>query len=123
VAPVRVILVEDNDVYRSTLELLLELREELDVVASVSDAEAALAAHARDGSEVVVADLRLPGLPGIELIRRLAAGPPVGIVCLTAEASDDEETEVLAAGAATLVRKTATVDELVGAIIGAAPTS
>jgi DNA-binding NarL/FixJ family response regulator len=116
-------IVEDNDVYRSTLELLLDMRDELQVVASVGDGEAALAAHELDRPEVVVADLRLPGLTGIEVIRALADGKKAGIVCLTADATEDEEVSVLEAGATALVRKSATVEELVGAIIGAVPNS
>ncbi len=117
VAAVRILIVEDNDAYRSTLELLLGMREEIDVVASVTDGGDALLALDLARPDVVVADLRLPGMSGVELIQALAG---TATVCLTAEASEDEEAAVRAAGAVALVRKSASVEELVAAIVDSA---
>jgi DNA-binding NarL/FixJ family response regulator len=96
---VRVLLVEDNDVYRSALELLLGLQAGLEVVGSVaSGAEAAGAA--RDlAPDVVVMDYRLPGLDGAAATRAVIEASGAAVVCLTAEATVDERGAVLDAGA------------------------
>ncbi len=94
---VRVLLVEDNEVYRSTLELLLDGRDGLEIVGSVGDGRDAADAAAQLAPDVVLMDFRLPGLDG-------------------AEATDSDRAAVLAAGAAGLIEKSSSIDELVGAI-------
>jgi DNA-binding NarL/FixJ family response regulator len=120
-AAIRILLVEDNDVYRASLELLLGMQEGLDVVGGVSDGAAAAAACAALGADVVLMDLRLPGLDGLaatEAVR--AACPDAAVLGLTAEATDDEAEAMTAAGAVGIARKGGPVDELVGAIRNAA---
>jgi DNA-binding NarL/FixJ family response regulator len=116
-AVVRVLLVEDNDVYRSTLELLLDGRDGLEVVGSVGAGdEAAAAAEALD-PDVVLMDFRLPGLDGAGATAAvLAASPGASVLCLTAEATDADRRAVLAAGAVGLVEKGSPIDDLVRAI-------
>ena len=97
--PIRVLLVEDNDVFREALELLLELREEIDVAASVPDGETAAAIVADLRPDVVLMDYRLPGLDGVQATRAvLAAYPDTAVVCLTASATGRMFTGALAAG-------------------------
>lgn len=118
---VRVLLVEDNDVYRSSLELLLGLQAGLDVVGVVgSGAEAAAAAVALT-PDVVVMDYRLPGLDGAAATRAVIDASGAAVVCLTAEATVDEREEILRAGAVGVVEKGGTVDTLAEAIRAAAP--
>lgn len=118
---VRVLLVEDNEVYRSSLELLLGLQAGLDVVGCVgSGAEAAAAAVALT-PDVVVMDYRLPGLDGAAATRAVIDSSGAAVVCLTAEATADERDEILRAGAVGLVEKGGTVDRLAEAIRAAAP--
>ena len=116
---IRVLLVEDNDVYRSSLELLLGLQAGLEVVGAIaSGAEAADAAR-RLAPDVVVMDYRLPGLDGAAATRAVIEAPGAAVLCLTAEATADERDEILRAGAVGLVEKGGTVDELAEAIRGA----
>ena len=61
---VRVLLVEDNEVYRSTLELLLDGRDGLEIVGSVGDGRDAADAAEQLSPDVVLMDFRLPGLDG-----------------------------------------------------------
>jgi DNA-binding NarL/FixJ family response regulator len=120
-AAIRILLVEDNDVYRASLELLLGMQEGLDVVGGVSDGATAAAACAALGADVVLMDLRLPGLDGLaatEAVR--AACPDAAVLGLTAEATDDEAEAMTKAGAVGIARKGGPVDELVGAIRNAA---
>ena len=88
VPAVRVLLVEDNEVYRGTLELLLAQEEGIVVVAGVGDVAAAVAQLDGVPPDVVVLDLRLPGLAGADAVEALAAAAPsVRVLCLTAEAT------------------------------------
>ena len=113
---IRVLLVEDNDVYRSSLELLLGLQPGLEVAGSIaSGAEAADVAR-RLGPDVVVMDYRLPGLDGAAATRAVIEASGAAVVCLTAEATADEREEILRAGAVELVEKGGTVDALADTI-------
>jgi DNA-binding NarL/FixJ family response regulator len=114
--PLRVLLVDDSEVYRSTMELLLGRQPELEVVASVPDGRSALRVCDERDVDLVLLDYRLPGADGTELTRTLvAAHPGLAILCLTAEALPHEREAVLAAGAAAVVEK-GSLDELLQAI-------
>ncbi len=117
---IRVLLVEDNEVYRSSLELLLGLQEGLEVVGGVADGAHAAEAARSTGADVVLMDFRLPGVDGATATRAvLDASPGVAVICLTAEATEEEDEAVREAGAAALIRKGGPIDELVSAIRGA----
>ena len=113
----RVLLVEDNEVYRSTLELLLDGRDGLEIVGSIAAGDEAASAAASLGPDIVLMDFRLPGLDGAGATAAvLAASPESAVICLTAEATDADRRSVLAAGAVGLVEKGAPIDDLVRAI-------
>lgn len=121
---VRVLLVEDNDVYRSTLELLLDGRPELDVVGGIASGAEAAEACRRLEADVVLMDFRLPGMDGAEATAAvLAQCPEAAVVCLTAEATTADAEAVRRAGAVGLVEKGAPTRELVHAILTAAERS
>jgi len=87
-APIRIVLVEDNQVFREALELLLGLRSDVEVVASVGDGAQAVEVAQSTGADVVLMDYRLPGLDGVEATRALPRGlSGVTVVCLTASAN------------------------------------
>lgn len=113
----RVLLVEDSEVYRSTLELLLDGRDGLEIVGAVAAGDEAAAAAESLDPDVVLMDFRLPGLDGADATAAvLAASPHVAVICLTAEATEADRRAVLAAGAVGLVEKGAPIDDLVSAI-------
>jgi DNA-binding NarL/FixJ family response regulator len=115
--PIRVLLVEDNDVFRQALELLLELQDGLEVVGAVSDGSEAVAACIRLDPHVVVMDFRLPGMDGVETTLALTREcPEVAVVCLTASASPRELDALMAAGAVDCLRKDQELEEIVAAI-------
>ena len=115
--PIRVLLVEDNDVFRQALILLLELQEGIEVVGAVSEGTAAVGACREHGPDVVVMDFRLPGMDGVETTLALARDcPHVAVVCLTASASPGELDALMAAGAVDCLRKDQELEEIVGAI-------
>jgi DNA-binding NarL/FixJ family response regulator len=117
---VRVLLVEDNDVYRSSLELLLGLQPGLEVVGAVGSGDEAADAATRLRADVVLMDYRLPGLDGASATREVIAGSGAAVVCLTAEANAEERAEILRAGARGLVEKGDAVEALAAAIRSAA---
>ena len=120
--PIRILLVEDNEVYRSSLELMLGMQEGLEVVGGVSDGAAAAAACAATGAEVVLMDLRLPGLDGpAATAALLEVRPDAAVLCLTAEATEEDVQAMLAAGALGIVEKGDSVERLVAAIRAAVP--
>jgi DNA-binding NarL/FixJ family response regulator len=115
--PIRVLLVEDNDVFRQALELLLELQDGLEVVGAVSEGSAAVGACKLLDPHVAVMDFRLPGMDGVETTIALAREcPGVAVVCLTASASPRELDALLAAGAVDCLRKDQELEEIVAAI-------
>ena len=118
---VRVILVEDNDIFRETLELLFGLRDEIEVVGSVNMGDNAPPLVAELKPDVVLMDYRMPGLNGAEATRAvLEAYPATKVVCLTASVTAQEVKEVLAAGAVACVTKDEDFDRLVKTVQDAA---
>jgi DNA-binding NarL/FixJ family response regulator len=119
--PVRILLVEDNAVFREALELLFSLRDDIDVVASVGDGSAAVPACLEHEPDVVLMDYRLPGLDGVQATRAVrAACPQAAVVCLTASAGGREIQALKQAGATACLRKDQELDEIVEAIKQAA---
>jgi two-component system response regulator DesR len=118
---IRIVLVEDNDVFREALELLLGLRSDVDVVASVAEGEAAVAACLRHTPDVVLMDYRLPGIDGVQATAAVrAAAPQVKVVCLTGEANPREIEALYDAGAVACLTKDQELDEIVSAVHRAA---
>ena len=119
--PVRVAIVEDNDVFRETLELLFGMREEVEVVGSASTGDDAPELCRRLQPDVVLMDYRMPGLNGAEATRAvLEAAPETKVVCLTASVSSEEVDEVFMAGAVMCVTKDEEFDRLVRVVCKAA---
>ena len=118
---VRIVLVEDNDTFRETLQLLFGMRDEVEVVGSAASGDEAPALVRELEPDVVLMDYRMPGLNGAEATRAvLAASPGVSVVCLTASVTEDEANEVLAAGAVACVTKDQDFDRLVQTVQTAA---
>src|SRR5918992_2205940 len=119
--PIGVVLVEDNDVFREALELMLEVTPDIRVVAAVADGESALEVCRRLDPDVVLVDYRLPGLDGVETTAALrSACPQASVVVLTAAAETGEVAALLDAGAVACLTKDRGLDEIVGAIRNAA---
>jgi DNA-binding NarL/FixJ family response regulator len=118
---IRVVLVEDNDVFRESLELLLGVVPDLEVVAAVADGRSAVAVCPQVNPDVVLMDYRLPELDGVETTAGIAAAcPEAAVVVLTATAETGEVEALLEAGAFTCLTKDRELDEIVGAIREAA---
>jgi len=104
--PIRIVLVEDNHVFREALELLLGLQPDLEVVASVADGAEAVPAVREHSPDVVLMDYRLPGLDGVQATKAVRiAAPAVTVVCLTASANLREIDALYEAGAVACLTK------------------
>jgi len=115
------VLVEDNKVFREALELLFDLRPEIDVVAMFDNGATAIDRIPELRPDVVLMDYRLPGLDGAQATRAiLEAYPQTAVVCLTASVSSRETKAILAAGAVACLTKDEALDEIIGAIHRAA---
>jgi DNA-binding NarL/FixJ family response regulator len=113
---IRVLLVEDSDVYRDSLVFLLARVTGIDVVGAVATGAAAASACEELEAQVAVIDYRLPDVDGAEAaaeVRRRC--PEAAVVFLSASAGDDEVAAARSSGAS-LVRKDEGVDALVQAI-------
>jgi DNA-binding NarL/FixJ family response regulator len=118
---VRVLIVDDNEVFRDALELLLGMRPEIEVVGTVASGGDAIAACRRHDPDVVLMDFRLPGLDGVQATAAIHQWfPRTQVVCLTASASEPERTALLGAGAAACLSKDQALDEIVAAVRAAA---
>jgi DNA-binding NarL/FixJ family response regulator len=119
--PVRVALVEDNEVFREALELLLGLRSDIEVVGAADDGAKVVELCRELEPDVVVMDYRLPGLDGVQATSALReACPDVAVVCLTATANLREVDALFAAGAVACLTKDEHLDTIVAAILDAA---
>ena len=119
--PIRLVIIEDNGVFREALELLLDLRDDVEVVATVEDGDAAVPVCREQQPHVALMDYRLPGLDGVEATRALKeACPSVEVVALTASDDSDEMRALEQAGAAACLTKDQDLDAIVAAIHRAA---
>jgi two-component system, NarL family, response regulator DesR len=120
-APIRILLVEDNEVFREALELLLGLRADIEVVASVGDGTEAVPACLEHDPDVVVMDFRLPGIDGVQATTAvLEACPEARVISLTGAADEREVEALYEAGVVACLRKDQELEEIVTAIQRAA---
>jgi DNA-binding NarL/FixJ family response regulator len=116
-ALIRVLIVDDHSVMREGLALRIEAEQNMQVVGCVGDGEAAIATVRRLRPDVVIMDLVLPSLNGIEATRRiLCQFPQTLVIALSACNSLGHVRRTMRAGARAYVRKSATGTELTDAI-------
>lgn len=114
---VRVLLVDDDPLVRSALALMLGGREDLEVVGEAGDGEAGVNEAARLSPDVVLMDIRMPRLDGLEATRRIQAfREPPRVIVLTTFDADDQVVAALAAGADGFLLKDTPPPELLAAV-------
>jgi DNA-binding NarL/FixJ family response regulator len=111
---VAVLLVDDQDLVRSGLRRILRRKDGFTIVAECADGDEVPAAVARHQPDVVVMDLRMRRVDGIEATRRLGGVPPV--LALTTFNEDELLSGALRAGAAGFVLKDSSAEELIRAV-------
>jgi DNA-binding NarL/FixJ family response regulator len=116
---VRVLVVDDEELVRTGLRLILEAEPDLTVVGTASDGASAVTAVQRFRPDVVLMDIRMPGLDGLAATRRILGGPEPAhckVVILTTFDVDEHVYEALRAGASGFLLKDVPADQLVHAI-------
>jgi DNA-binding NarL/FixJ family response regulator len=117
-APVRVLLADDQRLVRESVGTLLGLLDGIELLATASDGEQAIALCAEHRPQVVLMDLRMPRLDGIEATRRLREEQPeVRVIALTTYADDDSVLGALRAGARGYLTKDASGADIRDAIL------
>jgi two-component system, NarL family, response regulator LiaR len=117
VTEIRVLIADDHAIVRQGLRTFLELQEDIDVVGDAADGEAALAGVQRHEPDVVLMDLVMPNLGGVEAIRRLRElRPETRVLVLTSFLDDEKLFPAVRAGAAGYLLKDIEPAELVRAI-------
>jgi DNA-binding NarL/FixJ family response regulator len=119
--PVRVLLVDDQALFREALATLLEVRAEIDVVGEAANGAEALDRVAALRPDVVLMDLHMPVLDGIGATRRLRVEHPgVRVLALTTFDDDEDVFAALRAGAVGYLLKDVSSERLVEALLAAA---
>jgi DNA-binding NarL/FixJ family response regulator len=114
---IRVLIADDHPVFRDGLASLLEPLPSIQVVARAADGAEAVALAAEHHPDIVVMDVQMPELNGIEATRRIVADHPgAGVLVITMGEDDGTVLSALRAGARGYLRKGADQDEIVRAI-------
>lgn len=116
-AAVRVLLVDDHQVVRRGLRTFLEVQDDIDVVGEASDGEEGIARAEELRPDIVLMDVKMPGVDGIEALRKLRdLGNPARVLVVTSFTEKRTVVPALRAGAAGYVYKDVDPDALASAI-------
>ena len=116
---IRVALADDQELVRAGFTALLDAEDDIEVIGEAADGEQAVRLAAQHSPDVLLMDIRMPGLDGIEATRRIAARPAlssVHVVILTTFELDEYVFEGLRAGAAGFLVKDTDAAELIRAV-------
>jgi DNA-binding NarL/FixJ family response regulator len=114
--PVRVVVADDHPLCRRGLVSILTAAD-IEVVAEAESGESAISAAEQEAPDVVLMDLRMPGLSGIGATRILIERrPATRVLVLTASAQEEDVTDAILAGACGYVLKDGPVEELIAAV-------
>ncbi len=114
---IRVLIADDHTIVRSGVRLLLEAEPDIEVVGEALDGQQAVTLAETLRPEVILMDIAMPGMDGLEATRKIIAlWPDIRVLVLTMHRTDDYFFEMLKAGASGYVLKGAQTDELINAI-------
>jgi DNA-binding NarL/FixJ family response regulator len=116
---IRVLLVDDHQLVRMGLRVLVDREDDMRVVGEAGDGQQALARLSHSPADVLLLDIRMPGMDGLEVLRHLAADPAlrrVRVIVVTTFEIDQYVFEALAAGASGFILKDSAPAELVHAV-------
>src|SRR5204863_209255 len=111
---IRVVIADDEDNYRKAIQKTLGFAQDVDVIAVCRDGQEALDACLSEAPEVLLTDINMPRLSGIELTKKLLRKEKdVNVVILTVREDDDTIFEAFRAGALGYLLKTSTPQEVI----------
>ncbi|WP_067509376.1 response regulator transcription factor [Actinoplanes sp. TFC3] len=114
---IRILLVDDQALVRAGFGMVLSAQTDMEVVGEAADGAQAIAALARTPADVVVMDIRMPVMDGVEATRRICAEPGgPRVLALTTFDTDEDAFAALQAGASGFLLKNAPPEELLSAI-------
>lgn len=114
---IRILLADDQALVRAGFRLILDAEPDMQVVAEAADGEQAVTLAAETGPDLVLMDVRMPGLDGIEATRKLLANTTrTRVLMLTTFDLDEYVVEAFRAGASGFLLKTAPPQQLVSAV-------
>lgn len=114
---IRILLADDQDLVREGLRMLLDVEPDLEVVGEAADGKEALAQARKLDPDLLLMDVRMPELDGIEATRRLVASASrTRVLVLTTFDLDEYVYRALKAGASGFLLKDATREQLIGAV-------
>ncbi|MEJ2558202.1 MAG: response regulator transcription factor [Anaerolineae bacterium] len=114
---IRLILVDDHEIVRIGLRMLLQAQPDIEIVAEASSGEEAIELVQTYQPDVVLMDVTMPGMSGMEATRQLRAScPAAAILALTIHEEEDYFFQMLEAGASGYIPKRVAADELIRAI-------
>lgn len=114
---IRLLLVDDHEIVRAGLRMLFSAEPEVEIVGEGSSGEEAIALVQALQPDVVLMDVAMPGMGGIEATRHIkASNPSVAVLALTMHEDEEYFFQMLAAGASGYVPKRAAPDDLMSAI-------
>ncbi|MCK7543137.1 UvrY/SirA/GacA family response regulator transcription factor [Marinobacter bryozoorum] len=114
---ISVLVVDDHDLVRSGISRMLADNPDIDVVGEASSGEGAIDAVRQRRPDIVLMDIRMPGIGGLEATRKiLRLDDSIRVIVVTACADDPYPTRVMQAGATAYITKGADLDEMVRAI-------
>jgi two-component system invasion response regulator UvrY len=114
---IHILLVDDHGLFRSGMRSILEAQKDMEVVAEADSGEKAVEAVRQSSPDVVLMDVHMPGIGGIEATRRIArANPEIRVIALTALDDEPFPSKLLDAGARGYLTKGCPAEELLTAI-------
>ncbi|MCU0748208.1 MAG: response regulator transcription factor [Akkermansiaceae bacterium] len=114
---IRILLCDDQALFRDGLRMLLSLQPDFEIVGEAEDGDAAIQAAVRLKPDILLMDLRMPGMSGIEATRRVRSScEQTRVIVLTTFREDEEIFESLRAGACGYLLKDIPADQLADAI-------
>ena len=116
---IKIVIVDDDPGFRDILRMRLASEPDLEVLETAADGRQAIAAVRRHQPDVIIMDVNMPELDGIETTRSLVfEAPEARVIALSGVYDDRSRLAILEAGASTFVRKDSSTDELLRAVRG-----
>ena len=117
---IRVLLVDDQELLREGLAMMLDAQSDIEVVGQANDGAAGVAAAKRLDPDVILMDIRMPNMDGVQATRQIVAAHPSGqgprMIVLTTFDLDEYVVAALQAGASGFLLKDSTAADIVGAV-------